>query len=121
MMEDGIIEIKAYKCPFCGYYSTDKKEVIRHSNKCQSNPNYTQECLHCHNLESDFKQRIMFPDPERPYCCCFYDNGKCPYKNHTNRELMEFIEKEKERLSKYGIVENEQGEFIWRTESEDKE
>ena len=119
-MEDSFVEIGAYKCPFCGYFSNDKEKVIQHSNQCRNNPNYTQECLYCHNLERDFKHRIMFPDSKRPYCCYFYGNGECPYKNHTNKKLMEFIEEEKAKLSKFGITENKQGGLVWETESEDK-
>lgn len=109
-----IVEIKAYKCPFCGYYSTNKKEVLDHANKCQSNPTYTQECLYCHNLEKDFKQRIMFPQSNQPYCCYFYNGGACPYKNHTDTELMKYIEKEEAKLTKYGIIKNKQGELVWK-------
>ena len=58
-MEGSFVETKAYKCPFCDFYSVNKKETIKHSRKCRNNPNYTQECLYCHNLESDFKQRII--------------------------------------------------------------
>lgn len=118
-MEDNVIEVKAYKCVFCGYYSTNKQEIIQHSLKCRNNPNYTQECLYCSNLERDFEQRIMFPDPKYPYCCYFHGNGKCPYKNYTNKKLMEHIEEEKAKLAKFGIIENEQGELVWRTESEE--
>ena len=34
---------------------------------------------------------------------------------------MEYIEKEKETLRKYGIVENKHHELVWEAESEDKE
>lgn len=111
------IEIKAYKCPFCEYFHTNKEKVIQHSNQCRNNPNYTQECLYCHNLERDFKQRIIFPDSKRPYCCYFYNGGKCPYKNHTNKKLMEVVKKEKEILDH---VYNHILEFEYK-EGNDKE
>lgn len=117
-MEDSFIEIKAYKCPFCGYYNTNKKEIILHSNKCRNNPDYTQECLYCHNLERDFEIRIMFLNPKRHYCCY---SGSCPYINHTDTELMKYIEKEKEKLRAYGIVENKHHELVWEAESEYEE
>ena len=120
MSNMNVIEIKAYKCPFCNHYSTDIDEVTKHASKCRNNPNYTQECLYCHNLERDFKQKILFPNANNPYCCCLHNNGSCPYKNHTDKELMQYIEETKAKLFEYGIIESKQGELVWKSESGDK-
>lgn len=106
-------EVKAYKCPFCDYYSLNESDALKHAKRCPKNPNYTQECLHCHCLERDFEMRILYPNSKLPYCCCFHSGGNCMYQKHTNKELMKYIDKEKKRLTKYGIVENDDGKLVW--------
>ena len=108
-------KVTAYQCPYCGYYALNKGYVEKHANTCCKNENVVMDCLHCSYLEKDFVNRILFPKPNSPYCCQKRDGGSCIYKNHTTYELFTYIDKKKKELEKYGIMEDKNGNLVWKT------
>lgn len=99
-----IIEVIAFKCPYCGCVNKTKSNIYNHMKRCRENPDYTQKCISCQYLEHDYLLRSIDGKP-----LCIFE-GNCPYKHHDKTEVMDDISKSKfdymEYLSNCGLTKD---------------
>ena len=100
-----ILEVTAFKCPYCGCVDKTKSTIFNHMQHCRKNPEYTQKCICCSYLEHDYLLRSIDGKP-----LCIYE-GECPYQHHDRTEVMAEITNSKSDYMEYlrscGVEETE--------------